>query len=407
MLTPTPALIQIATTADDPLRILIVGAGVAGVTIAQLLRRHGLHPTLVERAGADADEGYMLALMPMTDPVIAELEGRDRYLAASVALGRYGLRAHTGRLVREDSLARIVGRFGDYRGISRGQLLSVLSADGGTVSYDTSVRRLSDSGKETVATLRSGNEEFEAGFDLVIAADGIHSTTRYLVLHRDQVSVVDTGWGGWVIWLEPDAATDLGEELWGEDFFVGSYPVRNGLGVFVGGARADTEAGPTRFAAHIRTSLTTCDSRIARILDTLATSRNPYYWPLTDCRAKRWSTGRVVLLGDAAAGFLPTAGIGAGMAMESAGVLARTLRGATARDVPELLRIYEENQRPRVEAAQDTSRRLARLMFRQSKVFATLRDLAMSKVSVEAALGPIKKLLADSPLPTAPTGSHE
>jgi salicylate hydroxylase len=46
-------------------------------------------------------------------------------------------------------------------------------------------------------------------------------------------------------------------------------------------------------------------------------------------------------------------------------------------------------------------------MFHRSKVVAILRDLAMSLVSVEVALGPIKKLLADSPLSTAPTGSHE
>jgi salicylate hydroxylase len=93
------------------------------------------------------------------------------------------------------------------------------------------------------------------------------------------------------------------------------------------------------------------------------------------------------------------------MAMESAGVLAKTLRDATAPDVPALLRTYERNQRPRVEAAQDTSRRLARLMFRRSKAVASLRDLAMSTVSVEVALRPIKKLLSDSPLSTSSSTS--
>ena len=44
--------------------------------------------------------------------------------------------------------------------------------------------------------------------------------------------------------------------------------------------------------------------------------------------------GRVVLLGDAAAGFLPTAGIGAGMALESALALTKELTRTDAKDIP-------------------------------------------------------------------------
>jgi len=66
-----------------------------------------------------------------------------------------------------------------------------------------------------------------------------------------------------------------------------------------------------------------------------------------------------VLLGDAAAGFLPTAGIGAGMAMKSAWVLARMLSHAPEVDLTALLAEYERTQKPRVEAAQGSSRALA------------------------------------------------
>jgi 2-polyprenyl-6-methoxyphenol hydroxylase-like FAD-dependent oxidoreductase len=126
----------------------------------------------------------------------------------------------------------------------------------------------------------------------------------------------------------------------------------------------------------------------------------PFFWPLGDCRAPQWAFGGTILLGDAAAGFLPTAGIGAGMAMESAWVLTRMLGHADRQDrIPALLRAYEAAQRPRVEAAQDTSRTLAKIMFRQSRLLAALRDLSMRFLSVEAALGPIQKLLADKPDP--------
>jgi 2-polyprenyl-6-methoxyphenol hydroxylase-like FAD-dependent oxidoreductase len=78
--------------------------------------------------------------------------------------------------------------------------------------------------------------------------------------------------------------------------------------------------------------------------------------------------GRVALLGDAAAGFLPTAGIGAAMAMESAWVLGSLLADAALDRVPDALHRYEASQRPRVEAAQANSRQLARLMFTRSRV---------------------------------------
>jgi len=86
---------------------------------AQLLRRDGLHPVLVERSGREAGSGYMLALMPLVDPVLETLGVRERYLAGSVGLDRYRFRNPAGTVLGEYSLAGLFDRFGDYRGISR------------------------------------------------------------------------------------------------------------------------------------------------------------------------------------------------------------------------------------------------------------------------------------------------
>ena len=388
---------QVAAAQRDSLRVLVVGAGVGGVTVAQLLRRDGLHPVLVERTGVAADSGYMLALMPMVDSVVDALNVRDSYLTHSEALRRFRFRSHTGRVLREDPLGALLQQFGDYRGLSRGELLRTLAATGGAVSHRTTVTGLTQTASAVLATLVAGADQVEAEFDLVIAADGLHSTTRSLVLEERRVGTVDTGWGGWVAWTDADEDPGLGEEVWGAGFFVGSYPVRNRIGVFVGGPRDVTRKGRREFVAGVHRSLTTYDRRLERVLEAVADADDPYYWPLTDGRSDTWSVGRVVLLGDAAAGFLPTAGIGAGMAMESALVLALHLRGAEPTGVPAALAAYERAQRPRVESAQDTSRRLATLMFRRSRAIATLRSLAFAAVSVDAALGPIKKLLANPP----------
>ncbi|MDQ4119448.1 MAG: NAD(P)-binding protein, partial [Actinomycetota bacterium] len=139
MLTPTELTGQYALAERDGLRILIVGAGIAGVTAARLLRRDGHHPVLVERAVDGGHLGYMLALMPMVDPVLDDLRIRERYRERSVPLDRYAMHAHTGRVLREDSLGEILARFGDYRGIARGELIEALTPDGCPVTFGTTV----------------------------------------------------------------------------------------------------------------------------------------------------------------------------------------------------------------------------------------------------------------------------
>jgi 2-polyprenyl-6-methoxyphenol hydroxylase-like FAD-dependent oxidoreductase len=422
MLTHANVEEQYEQASSDDIRILIVGAGIAGVTAAALLRHDGRHPVVIDRAKDDEHAGYMLALMPLVDAALDDLGVHERYRESSVALERYGLHASNGRMLRNDSMVDILARFGEYRGISRGELIDVLTPEGCAVAFGSVVTALDDSGTASTVTIEScGNSGSGSGarsdstrrqleFDLVIVADGIHSSTRALVLGDraladSAVGIVDTKWGGWVVWAPEDTESDLGEELWGARSFLGIYPVLGKVGVFLGGPNSDTQAGPAAFAEDMRRSVTTLSPRLERALDAVARDPDPYYWPLTDCRSPAWAIGRTVLLGDAAAGFLPTAGIGAGMAMESAWVLTRMLRHATAGDVaPDITAVllaYERTQRPRVEAAQGNSRGLARVMFRRSLVLAKLRDVAMRIVSVKLALGPIQKLLAEQPDPDA------
>ena len=400
-LSPVSVKKQYERAAADDLRILVVGAGIAGITAAQLLRRGGRHPVLIEPGADESHPGYMLALMPMVDAALDDLGVRDRYRAASVPLTRYAVHGHTGRLLRVDSMATILARYGDYRGIARGGLIDVLAAEGCDVAFDTTVTALTERPDAAVLSMCTAGVQHTLEFDLVVIADGLHSTTRDLVLGGQAVEEVDTKWGGWVVWATEDADTDLGEEFWGAGFFIGMYPVAAELGIFLGGPRADTADGPASFVADVRRRLKTINPRLDSALTAVVDDPDPYYWSLVDRRAPTWTTGHTVLVGDAAAGFLPTAGIGAGMAMESAWVLGRMLRRADRAGLADLLRAYERTQRPRVEAAQDNSRQLANLMLHRSRTIAVLRDLAMRVMTVQAAIRPIQRLLQNAPDPDA------
>lgn len=404
MFTPETLEMQYRNAASDDLRILVVGAGVAGVTVAQLLRRDGRNPVLIERAADASAQGYMLALMPMVDAALDDLGVREAYRAASVALKRYAVHGHTGRLLRVDSTEDLMSQFGDYRGISRGRLLDVLAGARCPVTHGAVVTELVETSDGVDVCVGADGGARRLTFDLVVIADGMHSATRDFVV--DRVERVDTGWGGWVVWTAEDADTDLGAELWGAGAIVAMYPVAGALGVYLGGPRTETEAGPAAFVAAMRRRLSTVDARLDRAMTAVATDPDPYYWALTDCRAPRWATGRTVLVGDAAAGFLPTAGVGAGMAIESAWVLSRMLRHSDRARLADLLAAYERAQRPRVEAAQGNSRRLATMMLRRGRLPAVARELAMRCVSVERALRPIQRLLKERPDPDVAAGTY-
>jgi 2-polyprenyl-6-methoxyphenol hydroxylase-like FAD-dependent oxidoreductase len=97
----------------------------------------------------------------------------------------------------------------------------------------------------------------------------------------------------------------------------------------------------------------------------------------------------LVLLGDAAADFLPNADIGASIAMESAAVLAGELSHSDTGYLEQALGLFVKRRRHRVERTQEDSRRLARTVFVKSATVAQIRDLVTHCYSIDGLAGSI------------------
>lgn len=392
-LTETTAEMVDRQTGGARLRVLVVGAGIAGSALAGLLRSRGQGVAVIERARPGAGAGYMLGLLPLGAQVLGQLGLGGAYRAASQPMHTYDLYGRTGALVRHFPLAPITDRFGDWRGIDRGALLDLLHPVAGDIAHGVTVTALTET-PGGVAVRFSDDSQTEV--DLVVGADGVHSGVRRLVFPADDTSEFDTGWGGHVLWARPgNIAPDTYAELWSAGWGIGLYPVPGRVGIFLAGRGPAWRArGAEAQAEHIAARLgpgVFRDALEARRRDTRA-----QYWKMADIRAANWSRGRVVLLGDAAASFLPTAGAGASAALSSAAALAAALDGVGPRGLAAALADYEAKQRPKVERMQDNSRRLARYMFIDSRIGAALRDQLLHFYTLDRLIDDIAGVMAET-----------
>lgn len=380
---------QLEAASSDPVRTLVVGAGVAGASFAALMRRRGRHPVLIDRAEAGASAGYMLGLLPLAGNLLHTLDRYPQYLEASCPISAYEFGDGRGRIVRRFGFGDFFAANGDYRGIDRGSLIDVVAGDG-AVSRRISVASIEQGANAASVAFSDGTT---AEFDLVVVADGLHSATRAIVQPQRSLGRYDSKWGGWVVWAPlGEQVPTAYSEYWCPGRFVGFYPVKGRVGIFIGGPEAATVAGPAAFGDSLRRSGSP-GKRVEAALDALAADPDPFYWKFTDVRSERLADGRVVLLGDAGIGFMPTAGVGAAMAMDSAAALDDEVSRTGAAQVPFALELYERRQRPRLIAAQRDSRRLARVMFTRSRLALWMVRQVMRAVSLKAALGGIRKVV--------------
>jgi FAD-dependent urate hydroxylase len=379
------------------MQIVIAGAGIGGLTLAALLQRRGLKPVIVDRAPDFSHAGYMLGLYPIGNRVLHGLGLFDRFVAESAPMATYCVYNGHCQLVHEYDLGAIGQRLGPIRQIARTELLGVLreGCKDADLRMSATVAQAIDTGEVVEIKLSDGTEMLA---DLLVGADGVHSAIRRD--HIGEAEVHATHWGAWVWWADRSLTpSDTVAEYWGAGRLVGVYPTRHKIGLVAAGPIA--QIGPEVVgddSAELKGRFGELAKRLAPAFARMpARTAEIFFWKLEDCRAPAWHKGRVVLLGDSACGFLPTAGIGASMAMESAAVLADELDRTDAHYLPNALSLYEKRRRKRAEAAQDDSRKIAKLMFVESLPLAWGRDQLMKMYSLEMLAGQIAKSL-DEPI---------
>lgn len=377
------------------MKVTIIGAGIGGMALAALLRQRNITCELYERAPSFDHSGYMLGLYPVGTRVLHGLGLMDDFIRTREPFTTYTIHNGHGTPIHSYELGAMLDQHGYSGGLMRGELIRLLRSrcEDVPLHFNTRLTDLSQSPQNVHAAFSNGTT---TTCDLLVGADGIHSTTRALTF--DPASDHDTGWGCWV-WIirNSNRIPDAVAEYWGASRLIGVYPVKNGFGIV--GAGPTKEIGPDALqndGRKLRQHLAHFGPGVADLLSEIPDDLTQlFWWKLSDYRSPHWTKGRVTLLGDAACAFLPTAGVGASVALESSAVLADELTRTDSRFLPSALDHYEKRRKTRAQAFQDDSRRLASMMMTNSTPAAWTRDQLMKFYTLEMLAKNIVKTLSD------------
>ncbi|NDU75949.1 FAD-dependent oxidoreductase [Actinomadura sp. DSM 109109] len=360
--------------------VLISGASIGGPALAYWLRRYGFGVTVVEVAPGPRPGGQAVDVRGPALEVAERMGVLDRIRERRVEMRGMSMVDGNGDEVYRSEEYTITG--GDLGGadveILRDDLSVVLAdaaGDGVEYLYGDSVAGL-EQGEDGVRVI------FQSGlirtFDLVVGADGAHSTTRRLVFGPERDYLVHLG-TYLSVWTAPNF---LGLDRWqvfhqvpGSSWGGGAMSVRGNeeVRVYLGFEserpieydHRDTAAQKKILAG----ALAGAGWVVPELLETMWDAPDFHFDSMAQVRMDSWSKGRVVLLGDAGYCGSPLSGQGTSMAIVGAYVLAGELkaaggdhRAAFANYERELRGYVSANQelaltnRARVEARRDAER---------------------------------------------------
>ncbi|MEU3646279.1 FAD-dependent monooxygenase [Lentzea sp. NPDC034063] len=345
-------------------KVLVAGASIAGPALAHWLLRRGAEVTVVERAPGLRPGGQAVDARGVAKEVIARM-GLDATIRAACT-DTAG--AHT---VDVDGTVLETYRAEDDGGDGYIADIEILRGDLSQVLYDDTRQEVEYVFGDRIAELTQDADgvdvTFVSGerrrFDLVVGADGLHSSLRGMVFGPREQFLRHLG----LVLAFYTVPNEFDVDGWMVDYqdqasgrSAGLRPLKDAskaMAMF-SFAAADFDVDYRDIEGQkrlLREQVGDLGWLAPRILDHVDDSPDFYLDQVAQIVMDRWTDGRVGLIGDAAFSSSPMSGGGTGLALVGAYLLAGELAAADW-DPKAGFAGYEERMRPFVEANQEIGR---------------------------------------------------
>jgi 2-polyprenyl-6-methoxyphenol hydroxylase-like FAD-dependent oxidoreductase len=333
--------------------ILISGASVAGPALAFWLHRYGFQPTIVERAPTVRPGGYAIDFRGASLRVLERMGLQPEVQRKQTRIGAISIMDRNNRKIASMPDGFTSGELE----ILRGDLAAIFhEATRATTEYifDDSIVAAEESADGVDVSFQRGSRR---RFDLVVGADGLHSKVRSVVFGDESNFVRYLGYYVSIFTIPNYLNLDH------SGLYYGSLGKK--VGIFSGGDPREAKASfffATQTLDHVRHDIELqkkmlCEHfdgegwEVPRLLEWMESAPDFYFDSVSQVKMDRWSAGRCVLLGDAAYCASPLSGMGTGMAVVGAYVLAGELAAADG-DFEIAFENYETRMRGFVEKCQ-------------------------------------------------------
>ena len=327
----------------DGVRVLIVGAGIAGLAAARTLHGWGAQVQVIERAPGPVAEGAGVYLLGNAVRALADLGLGVQVSNRAVVIEQQTVSDHRGCLLFDIPTDDVWSGGGPCLALPRAALHEVLheSVSDVPIQWAQSPVAVTVEADGISVELADGTTD---RFDLVLGADGVHSTVRRLVFDAPAPRPVGQYGRRFVLTQVQPQSSPMWSVLLGSGSSFLTIPIGEGrLYCYCDGPTGSPQP-------PVRQLLAGYAEPVPELLDALHNTSGDGGMQagaieevVLDC----WSRGAVLLIGDAAHATSPNMAQGVAMALEDALVLAKCLLQEST--IAGALAAYERRRRPRTD----------------------------------------------------------